>query len=54
MQDPEGNRKVAAVLLDPVSVFRDNVKQVVDDGFVSASDLCTGQYAAACQELGIQ
>ncbi|MCV2490557.1 substrate-binding domain-containing protein [Geodermatophilus sp. YIM 151500] len=53
-EDPEGGRSVPAVLLDPVSVTRDNVKEVVDDGFVTAADLCTGEFAAACTELGIQ
>lgn len=53
-EDPEGDRTVPAVLLDPVPVFRDNVKEVVDDGYVDAADLCTGEYAAACTELGIQ
>jgi D-xylose transport system substrate-binding protein len=53
-EDVEGDRQVPSVLLDPVSIFRDNVKDVVDDGFVTAADLCTGEYAAACTELGIQ
>jgi len=53
-EDTEGNRKVPSVLLDPIAVTRDNVKQVVDDGFVKAADLCSGQYAAACTELGIK
>jgi D-xylose transport system substrate-binding protein len=53
VEDPEGGRTVPAVLLEPVSVFRDNVKQVIDDGFQSAADVCTGEFAAACQELGI-
>jgi D-xylose transport system substrate-binding protein len=53
-EDPEGNRQVPSVLLDPVAIFRDNVKDVVDDGFVTAADLCTGEFAAACTELGIQ
>jgi len=26
---------------------------VIKDGFVSASELCTGSYAAACKEAGI-
>ena len=34
-QDPEGNREVPAVLLEPIPIFKDNVKQVVDDGFVT-------------------
>src|SRR5215207_2222971 len=53
-EDPEGNRKVPSVLLDPVSIFRDNVKDVVDVGFVTAADLCTGNFAAAGTELGIK
>jgi D-xylose transport system substrate-binding protein len=53
-EDPEAGRQVPSVLLDPVAIFRDNVKEVVDDGFVPAADLCTGEFAAACTELGIQ
>jgi D-xylose transport system substrate-binding protein len=52
-EDSEGGRKVPSVLLDPVTITRDNVKQVVDDGQVTAADLCTGEFAAACTELGI-
>jgi D-xylose transport system substrate-binding protein len=51
--DSEGDRKVPSVLLKPVSITRDNVKTVVDDGQVAAADLCTGEFAAACTELGI-
>jgi D-xylose transport system substrate-binding protein len=53
-EDPEGNRQVPSVLLTPQAIFRDNVKDVVDDGFVTAADLCTGDFAAACTELGIE
>jgi D-xylose transport system substrate-binding protein len=51
--DTTGNRKVDSILLDPQLITRDKVKSVVDAGFVSASDLCTGDFAAACTELGI-
>jgi D-xylose transport system substrate-binding protein len=54
VEDTEGGRKVPSVLLKPVSVTKENVKQVVDDGFVTAADLCTGEYAAACTEAGIK
>jgi D-xylose transport system substrate-binding protein len=54
VQDTEGGRDVPSVLLTPVSIFRDNVKDVVDDQFVTADELCTGDFATACQELGIQ
>jgi D-xylose transport system substrate-binding protein len=51
--DSEGGRDVPAVLLKPQAIFRDNVKDVVDDEFVKAADLCTGDFADACSELGI-
>jgi D-xylose transport system substrate-binding protein len=54
VEDPEGGREVDSVLLTPVSIFRDNVKDVVDDDFVTAEELCTGEFADACTELGIE
>jgi D-xylose transport system substrate-binding protein len=49
-----GAGKVPAVLLEPIAVTKENVKStVVADGFVTASELCTGTYAAACKEAGI-
>jgi D-xylose transport system substrate-binding protein len=53
VEDTEGGRQVPSVLLEPQAIFRDNVKDVVDDEFVTAEDLCTGEFAAACEELGI-
>ena len=29
------------------------MKDVIDDGFQKASDVCTAQYASACQAAGI-
>ncbi len=49
-----GKTEVPAVLLKPIAVTKGNVKStVVADGFVTASELCTGPYAAACKEAGI-
>jgi D-xylose transport system substrate-binding protein len=49
-----GKAEVPAILLKPIAVTKDNVKStVVADGFVSASELCTGPYVAACEEAGI-
>jgi D-xylose transport system substrate-binding protein len=49
-----GKADVPSVLLEPIAVTKDNVKDtVIKDGFVSASELCTGPYAAACKEAGI-
>ena len=54
VEDTEGDRDVPSILLTPVGIFRDNVKDVVDDDFVTAEELCTGDFAAACTELGIE
>jgi D-xylose transport system substrate-binding protein len=51
--DPQGKRKVPSVLLTPIAIFKDNVKQVVDDGFVKKEDLCKGKYESACTSAGI-
>ncbi|MDQ2630955.1 MAG: sugar ABC transporter substrate-binding protein [Actinomycetota bacterium] len=49
-----GKVDVPSVLLEPIAVTKDNVKDtVIKDGFVEASELCTGPYAAACKEAGI-
>jgi D-xylose transport system substrate-binding protein len=49
-----GKTEVPSVLLKPIAVTKGNVKStVVADGFVAASELCTGPYADACKEAGI-
>ncbi|WP_131740382.1 sugar ABC transporter substrate-binding protein [Actinomadura roseirufa] len=52
--DPQGKRDVPSVLLLPVGIYKDNVKKVVDDGFVKAADLCKGAYAAKCGDAGVR
>lgn len=52
-EDPEGNREVKSVLLEPFMITRDQVKRVIDEGYVKAEEVCTGNLAAACTELGI-
>ncbi|MET9443548.1 substrate-binding domain-containing protein [Streptomyces sp. NPDC006610] len=54
VHDPEGKRDVAAHLLTPVSVFKENIQDVIDDGFVTKAQLCTGNYAALCNKAGIK
>ncbi|WP_327046764.1 sugar ABC transporter substrate-binding protein [Microbispora sp. NBC_01189] len=53
VKDPEGNRDVPSVLLDPQAIYFDNVKDVVADGFVTKDELCTGDFADKCKEAGI-
>jgi D-xylose transport system substrate-binding protein len=51
--DEEGGRDVPSVLLDPVSITKDTVKDVIDDGGQSAADVCAGDFAEFCAEVGI-
>ena len=53
-QDAKANRTVKSVLLTPVLITKDNVKQVVDQGSVKASDICVADTQAACDQLGIK
>src|SRR5690349_10513886 len=52
--DPTTHTDVPSVLLTPVAITKDNIKDVLADGFVTAADLCTGEYAAKCAEAGIK
>jgi D-xylose transport system substrate-binding protein len=45
---------VPSVILTPVAVTKDNVKDtVVKDGYDTAAQICTSAYAADCKALGI-
>lgn len=49
-----GKKQVPSVLLKPVSVTKDNVKStVVADGIYTVNQICTPQYAQACQAVGL-
>ncbi|MCD0453422.1 substrate-binding domain-containing protein [Actinocorallia sp. API 0066] len=54
VKDTETGADVPSVLLEPQAIFKDNVKDVVADGFVTKDELCTGDFAAKCTEAGIQ
>jgi D-xylose transport system substrate-binding protein len=50
-----GTEDVPAAITDTVPVFKDNVKDtIVADGYWTADDICTQQYAQACKDAGIQ
>jgi D-xylose transport system substrate-binding protein len=51
--DPTGNRDVPSVLLQPQSITKANVKLVIDQKYVTAAELCTGDVQALCQAAGI-
>jgi len=45
---------VKSFIFTPIAVTKDNVADtVIKDGFYSAADICTGEYAAACKDAGI-
>jgi D-xylose transport system substrate-binding protein len=54
VKDPEGNRDVQSILLDPISVTKDNLADVISKGAQSAADVCTGDFAAMCASAGIK
>jgi D-xylose transport system substrate-binding protein len=50
-----GMKDVPSILLEPVAVTKDNIKDtIIKDEFWSVDEVCTGKYAAACKEAGIQ
>jgi D-xylose transport system substrate-binding protein len=51
--DPTGKRKVKSVLLEPFLITKADVKRVIDEGYVTAEEVCTGEMKAACTEAGI-
>ncbi|HEY3188491.1 MAG TPA: substrate-binding domain-containing protein, partial [Solirubrobacteraceae bacterium] len=49
-----GSEQVPSVLLSPISVTKDNIKDtVIKDGFLTPAEICTGPYASACAKAGI-
>jgi len=51
---PNGQKDVPSILLDPVPVTKDNVKDtIIADNFLKATDICAGPAASACTAAGI-
>ncbi|MEO7194440.1 MAG: substrate-binding domain-containing protein [Pseudonocardiaceae bacterium] len=51
--DPIGHRTVRVVLLPPVFITLNTVKQVIDSGLVSYRDICDSDLALRCDQLNI-
>jgi D-xylose transport system substrate-binding protein len=50
-----GAGQVPSVLVPTLSVDKSNVQDtVIKDGFLKPADICTGSYASACKDAGIQ
>ncbi len=41
------------IAVDPISVGRDDVQQVIDDGNAAYDEICSGDVLAACDEVGL-
>jgi D-xylose transport system substrate-binding protein len=55
VDDTETGEQVKSVLLEPQPIFRDNVKDVIADGFVSPEDVCSSAaLRKACAEAGVE
>jgi len=54
LKDPESGAYVPFVSLAPFSIEVNQVKSLVDQGYVSKKQLCTGKFAELCKEHGIK
>ena len=52
---PNGKKDVPSVLLTPIAVTKDNIKDtVIKDGFYTVQQVCTANLAAQCKAAGLQ
>ena len=53
-QIDNGQKSVSSVILTPVAVKQDNIREtVVRDGLNTIPQICTSAYASACQRIGL-
>ena len=48
-----GAEMVPSVLLETIAITDQNVDVLIDDGFLDQADICSGEYAQACQDAGL-
>ena len=53
-RDPVSGADVQSVLLPPRAIFKENVKDVIADGFATKQDVCKGAFADLCVANGIR
>ena len=53
VKDTVLNKDVPSALEQPQAIYKDNVKDVIADGFWKKEDICTAAFAAACTAAGI-
>jgi D-xylose transport system substrate-binding protein len=49
-----GAEEVPSALLDTIAIDKDNIDVLIDDGFLDAAEICTGQYQEACKQAGLE
>lgn len=53
-QIDNGQKSVSSVILTPVAVTQDNIREtVVRDGLYTVPEICTSAYATACRRIGL-
>jgi len=53
LHDPKNNRDIKSVLLTPTTILAKDIKTVVIQGYVKATEICGGDLASKCSSLGI-
>jgi len=53
VRDTVANTDVKSALETPAAIYKDNVKDVIADGFWTKDQICTPDFAAACTAAGI-
>ncbi|GGQ74359.1 sugar ABC transporter substrate-binding protein [Couchioplanes azureus] len=53
VKDPVSGASVPAVLSEPKAIFKENVGDVIKDGFVTRKTVCAGRFAKLCEENDI-
>jgi D-xylose transport system substrate-binding protein len=53
VEDTEAGRQVKSVFATPVWITQDNVQDVFDAGYTTVDKVCTADFKAACDKLGV-
>ena len=53
VEDAEAGRQVKSVFAKPVWITQDNVQDVFDAGYTTVDKVCTADFKAACDKLGV-
>jgi D-xylose transport system substrate-binding protein len=52
-KDSESGREVPSILLEPESITKENVGDVIEDGGQKLEDVCTAEFQKACADAGL-